>query len=227
MFVRALSLVLAPAALLAGCSVMPASARRAMTPPYQPSNVAVRQPTMPESIRRVVVLPIPRSRGDANQSSGASLLEPVFLAELRKRQAFEVIPVSPAVLRDLTAGSEWSADVALPPDFFKRLNQATACDAVVFVSLTAFRPYPPLQTGWKARLVDCRDHETWWAVDEVFDAGSESVIAAAQSYARGDLSQPNPLLADTGVLHSPLRFGQYTAYAVAQTLPGRELAKVP
>jgi hypothetical protein len=71
------------------------------------------------------------------------------------------------------------------------------------------------------RLVDCLEHQTWWAVDEVFDGGVESVAAAAESYARAGLSLPNPLLADTGVLHSPLRFGQYTASAVANTLPGR------
>ena len=221
MLARALYVSLALPLLLSACSVMPASVRRAMVPAYHPTNVSVRDPKLPESIRRVAVLPIPRSRGDINQTSGANLLEPVFLAELRKRQAFEVIPVSPAQLQDLTGEREWSADVALPPDFFPKLHHATDCDAVAFVALTAFRAYPPLQTGWKARLVDCRDGETWWAVDEVFDAGSESVIAAAESYARGDLSQPNPLLSDTGVLHSPLRFGQYTAYAVAQTMPAR------
>jgi hypothetical protein len=192
-----------------------------MATPYKPSNTSVKQARMPDTIRRVALLPLPRSRADANQASGVSLLEPVFRAELQKRNVFEVIPVSPETAQELARGSSWSADAPLPPDFFERLHGLTACDAVVFVSLTAFRPYPPLQTGWKARLVDCRNHDTWWAVDEVFDAGSESVVAAAESYARADLNQPNPLLTDTGVLHSPLRFGQYTANAVAQTLPCR------
>jgi hypothetical protein len=221
MSVRLVCLACMLPVLLSGCSLMPASVRRAMAAPYKPANVSVKQATMPASIRRVAVLPLPRVRGDDNQTAGASLLEPVFLAELQKRKVFEVIPISAETARELSRGDSWSADAALPPDFFDRLHKLTACDAVVFVSLTAFRPYPPLQTGWKARLVDCQNRDTWWAVDEVFDAGSESVVAAAETYARTELAQPNPLLTDTGVLHSPLRFGQYTANAVAHTLPSR------
>jgi hypothetical protein len=221
MTIRVLYLAALIPALVAGCSVLPASTRRALTPPYEPTNVSVRQPTLPPTIRRVAVLPLPQSREDSNQAAGASLLQPVLIAELAKRNLFEIIPVSPEAVRGLTAGNGWAVDAPLPPEFFERLHQLTDCDAVVFASLTVYRPYPPLQTGWKVRLVDSRERQTWWAVDEVFDAGTESVASAAERYARTSLSLPNPLLADTGVLHSPLRFGQYTAHAVAQTLPGR------
>jgi hypothetical protein len=221
MTIRALYLVALIPALAAGWSVMPASMRRSLATPYAPANVSVRQPTMPQTIRRVAVLPLPQSREDANQAAGASLLQPVLIAELAKRNLFDIIPVSPETLRGLTAGNGWAVDAPLPPEFFERLHQLTDCDAVVFASLTVYRPYPPLQTGWKVRLVDCRERQTWWAVDEVFDAGTESVVAAAEHYARVSLSLPNPLLADTGVLHSPLRFGQYTANVVARTLPDR------
>jgi hypothetical protein len=221
MSIRALYLAALIPALATGCSVMPASMRRSLATPYKPANVSVRQATIPQTIRRVAVLPLPQSREDANQAAGASLLQPVLIAELTKRNLFEVIPISPETLRGLTAGNGWAVDAPLPPEFFKRLRRVTDCDAVVFASLTVFRPYPPLQTGWKVRLVDCYECQTWWAVDEVFDAGVEAVAAAAESYARVGLSLPNPLLADTGVLHSPLRFGQYAASAVAQTLPGR------
>jgi hypothetical protein len=221
MSIRALYLVALIPALAAGCSVMPASMRRSLATPYKPTNITVREATLPQTIRRVAVLPLPRSRDDANQAAGASLLQPVLITELAKRNLFEVIPVSSEAIRALTAADGWTVDAPLPPDFFERLRLLTDCDAVVFASLTVYRPYPPLQTGWKIRLVDCREHQTWWAVDEVFDAGTESVAAAAESYARRSLSLPNPLLADTGVLHSPLRFGQYAASAVAQSLPGR------
>ena len=221
MSIRVLCSAALLAALVSGCAVMPASMRRSLATPYKPTNVAVLQPTIPQTIRRVAVLPLPQSREAYNQAAGANLLQPVLLAELAKRKLFEVVPVSAETLQRLTSGRGWSVDAALPPDFFERLRGLTDCDAVVFASLTVFRPYPPLQTGWKIRLVDCREHQTWWAVDEVFDAGSESVAAAAEGYARSELSLPNPLLADTGVLQSPLRFGQYAANAVARTLPGR------
>jgi hypothetical protein len=221
MTIRALSLAALVPMLVGGCSLLPASTRRSLATPYKPTNVAVLQANFPPTIRRVAVLPLPQSREDVNQAAGAGLLQPVFITELTKRNLFEVIPVSAELLNGLTGGKGWAVDVPLPSDFFEHLRQLTDCDAVVFASLTVYRPYPPLQIGWKVRLVDCREHQTWWAVDEVFDAGVESVAAAAESYAQAALSLPNPLLADTGVLHSPRRFGQYAANAVAITLPVR------
>ncbi|MEI6396144.1 MAG: hypothetical protein WCT12_34190, partial [Verrucomicrobiota bacterium] len=86
---------------------------------------------------------------------------------------------------------------------------------------TTFQPYPPLQVGWKVRLVDCEKHLTWWAVDEVFDAGSDSVAAAAVAFANSQLNPPDSAVDGAAVLRSPRRFGQYTASAIVSTLPGR------
>lgn len=207
--------------LLAGCGVVPASVRRTLATPYQPENVYLRQPVLPEGIRRVAVLPIPEDRRNTEQKAGAELLEPILAAELAKRKIFEIIRLSPEEAAAASQGSSWEASVPLPNDFFERISQETGCDAVLFASLTVFDAYPPLRTGWKLRLVDCQRHLTWWAVDETFDAGANSVAAAAEAFARTDLNEPNPLLTDTGVLHSPARFGQYTANAVARTLPAR------
>ena len=218
---RVLFAAAAIAVLLAGCSLMPHSVRRAYTTPYKPVNVSRLQATLPESIRRVALLPVPRSRADANQVAGVDSLEPLFLIELDKRHAFEVIPVSPERLHALAGGGAWGADDRLPADFFERLRQATGCDAVMFVSLTAFQAYPPLQVGWKARLVDCQQRLTWWAVDEVFDAGSDAVAAAAIAFANSELNPPDAAADGAAALRSPRRFGQYTASAIVGTLPGR------
>jgi hypothetical protein len=218
---RALFLPATMAALLTGCAFMSPSVRRALATPYKPVNVSRLQATLPESIRRVALLPVPRSRADANQVAGVDSLEPLFLIELDKRHAFEVIPVSSERLRTLTGGGAWGADDRLPADFFERLRQVTGCDAVIFISLTTFQAYPPLQIGWKARLVDCQQRLTWWAVDEVFDAGSDAVAAAAIAFANSELNPPDSAVDGAAVLRSPRRFGQYTASAIVSTLPGR------
>jgi hypothetical protein len=205
--------------VLTGCSLMPPVMHQTLVAPYQPGNVYVRQGGWSGKIQRVAVLPIPQSRQDGMQAAGADALDPVFVSELRKRKVFEVVSVSAERLRELTGEGAWSADQNLPADFFERLRRATGCDAVVFVNLTSFQAYPPLQVGWKVRLVDCEQRQTWWAVDEVFNAGSISVAAAAENYARSELNPPNPLLGDQSVLYSPRRFGRYTAEAVADTLP--------
>ena len=55
---RALFLPAAIAVLLAGCTFMSPSMRRALATPYKPVNVSI-QATLPESIRRVALLPVP------------------------------------------------------------------------------------------------------------------------------------------------------------------------
>jgi hypothetical protein len=200
---------------------MPGGMRRALAVPYKPANIYLREATLPPSLRRVAILPVPRSREDANQAAGAQLLEPIFIAEISKRNLFEVVRIPPESMQTPAEGNRWAAEDKLPQGFFERLHEATGCDAVIFVSLPTYQPYPPLRIGWKARLVDCGHQQTWWAVDEVFDGGANPVAAAAEAYARADLNLPDPLQADTGVLHSPRRFGLYTASAIAGTLPGR------
>ncbi len=221
MSVRAFIFTAAVSVLLVGCRAVPPSMRRTLASPYKPSNLYVRQNRLPDAIRRVAVLPVPASRADADQAAGAEMLGPVLFAELARRNSFEVVPVSIEEASQASGGGGWSADSALPNDFFDNLSRATGCDAVLFASLTVFQAYPPLRTGWKARLVDCRQHQTWWAVDEVFDAGSNPTAVAAEAFARNDMNLPDTLLTDSGVLQSPLRFGQYTANAVAGTIPTR------
>ena len=206
--------------ILAGCSSSP-SVRRALAAPYHPVNATRLQPLLPDSIRRVALLPLPRSRTDANQATGVDSLEDVFLAELNKLKRFEVVAVSPEQLRTLTGSSVWTVEERLPADFLERLQSATGCDAVILASLTTFRAYPPLQIGWKARLVDCGKRLTWWAVDEVFDAGSDPVAAAALTFANQQLNLPESTADASAVLRSPRRFGQYTANAILNTLPER------
>ena len=220
MQVRTLVIAALIPTLVGGCAASP-GLRRALTAAYKPANVYVREPVLPQAIRRVAVLPLPCNPEDADQAAGADSLGPLWLAELIKRNLFEVVPVSAEDLHTFTGRSRWSAQEELPLDFFQRLRQATGCDAVLFACLTAYQAYPPLRAGWRARLVDSSQHLTWWSIDELFDAGADPVAVAAEAYARADLNLPNPLLSDTGVLHSPRRFGQYTAWAVAGTLPHR------
>ncbi len=221
MLARTICLAAVLAAFVQGCSSMPPAVRHTLTAAYVPVNVFQKAPKFPPNMRRVAVLPLPQSRTDADQAAGVDMLEPLLISELRKRNSLEIIPVSPSTMQELTGRRFWFAEEPLPPDFMARLRKATACDAVLFTSLAGYQAYPPLRTAWKLRLVDCTEQQTWWAVDENFDAGSESVAVAAEAYARRNLNLPNPLLEDTGVLHSPLRFGQYTLSAVAKTMPER------
>jgi hypothetical protein len=208
--------------LCIGCAEN-ASLRRALATPYQPANVHRLADTLPARVQRVALLPLTAGPGHTTRS-GVQTLEPILGAELRKRGLFEVVPVSAAQLQAWTGSESWRVDETLPADLFSRVRQQTACDAVLFCDLSTYHPYPPLAVGWHLSLVDGETQAALWTVDEVFDAGSPGVIAAAQNYYRSELNQPSVQLDSAAVLNSPRRFGQYSAAAALGTLPGRAAA---
>lgn len=208
--------------LLAGCAEQP-RVRRAMAQSYQPTNLHRQAAVLPAHLRRIAVLPLTAPAGDVEAQNAVPALESILLIELRKRAAFEVVAVSREQVRLWSGRTEWHQEDPLPANLLPRIQQETGSDGIVFAHLSAYRPYPPLATGWRLSLVDFTTGNTCWSVDEVFDAGSVEVIKAAQAYARGQLNQPAVELDSTGVLSSPSRFGQYSAAAALGTLQPREL----
>jgi len=192
-----------------------------MAKPYQPANLHQSASHLPPGLRRVAVLPLTAEEKDATAQSGSATLEPIFLAELRKRGAFEVVPVTREQLRVWTGRTGWRQEETVPAELLAKIQAQTFCDAVLFDHLSVYRPYPPLAVGWRLSLITCDDRVTHWSVDEVFDAGSPAVIKAAQTYFRGQMNQPSVELDSTAVLTSPRRFGQYSAAAALGTLPAR------
>lgn len=204
----------------AGCAEQP-RARRALAQPYQPANLHRAAASLPASLRRVAVLPLATPDGSSEAASAAAGMETILLAELRKRAAFEVVPVSRDQLRLWTGRADWRREESLPADLLNRIQERTGSEGVLFSGISTYRPYPPLAVGWSLQLVDAATGASYWTVDEVFDAGSVEVIKSAQAYARAHMNQPALELDSTGVLSSPSRFGQYTAAAVVGTLQPR------
>ena len=195
--------------------------RRSLAKPYHPANLHQSAGTLPLNLRRVAVLPLTTEEKDYAAQTGCTTLEPILIAELRKRALFEVVPVSREQLRAWTGKTGWRQEDTLPEELLIKVQKQTGCDGILFDHLSVYRPYPPLAVGWRMTLIDCAEQVTHWTVDEVFDAGSPSVIKSAQAYFRSQMSQPSVELDSTAVLTSPRRFGQYTASAALGPLPAR------
>lgn len=209
--------------LLAGCHT-PSLAD--IGPRYHPANVHT-VPVLPKSICRVALLPIATHRNSTVLQSGVEQTSPVLEAELRKTARFELVVVSLSQLQAWTGRSSWRADEALPIDLFDRIKSECAVDAVLLPTLTEWRPYPPVAVGLDLRLVGCGNHETTWAVDELIDAGAESVARSARDYGRAHFPGKDNDGADS-VLHSPARFARFACAELLATLPStQQLAKLP
>ena len=110
----------------------------------------------------------------------------------------------------------------LPENFLARLlAEHPSVDGVMFLEIFGYRPYKPLALGVRGRLVDLRSGDFIWAIDETFDAGNASVIAAAENFQRRDQVTNFSRHSYGSVLASPRVFTKYVADAAFGTLPTR------
>jgi hypothetical protein len=188
---------------------------------YKPTNVYRKGPAMDPEVKRVAVLPMTTLQPTEAFQAGVDSLQPLLHAELEKAKRFEMIVVTPEQLQNWTGQRVWRADEQLPPDFFDRIREETGCQGVFFDQLTRYQPYQPVAVGWKMTLVYNKEHQIYWAADEVFDAGDDGVANAARSYESDHIVTQSPLPDPNAILSSPSRFGQYTLHALVTTMPLR------
>jgi hypothetical protein len=78
-----------------------------------------------------------------------------------------------------------------------------------------------VSVGWKLTLVVNKEHQIYWAADEIFDAGDDGVANAARAYASSHIITQSPIPDPNAILSSPSRFGQYTLHELLTTMPQR------
>ena len=185
-----------------------------------PRNVYAESGRIPAGVKRVAVLPLAIAENQAALEEGRNALQPILLTELLASARFEFVPVTPEQSRSWTGHAQWLTSDALPRELLDKVRTGTGAEAILFVQLTRYQPYPPVALGWRLQLLSAEPPRVLWAVDELFDAGDPPVAEAAREYYRAHWG--NQPAADPGtILASPRRFGQYTAAAMVKTLPER------
>ncbi|WP_221029983.1 DUF799 domain-containing protein [Actomonas aquatica] len=206
-------------ALLAstGCeSVSDRLAVDPLTPSYKPTNVAGPD-YLPIEVRRVAVLPV--WSGQPLDERSLTNIEQAFNVALTRAARFEVVPVSRDNLRAWVKHSSLGSTEALPANLFTQLHERLGADAVLFVDVTSYSPYPPLSVGLRTRLIQLDNGALLWATDELFDAARAATAAGARRHHL----QGGPAPADLSptVLQSPARFVAYAADTLVGTIPAR------
>ncbi len=217
---RVAPLLLGSALLLfttAGCESVPDRlAVDPLTPSYKPTNVA-RPDILPIEVRRVALLPAwsPRPLDDTSLAN----IDRAFITALTRAARFETVPVSREQLRTWVKEPAVGSTSALPAHLFTVLREQTGADAVLFIDVTSYSPYPPLSVGLRTRLVRLDTGANLWATDELFDAAQANVAAGARRHQLQ--GAPGPADLSSTALQSPARFVAYAADTLVATLPAR------
>ncbi|MFO1450516.1 MAG: hypothetical protein U1F61_20320 [Opitutaceae bacterium] len=213
------SVLLLAASFQAGCETVPPSDGARQGPFFTPTNTRGVE-RLPAAIRRVALLPAAGGPGVVEES--LIRMDEALLAEFTRTARAECVPVSRELLARIAGVRQIDSAAALPHDLLSRIKSSTQADAVVFVDITSYSPYPPLAIGLRAKLVNVESSDILWAFDAIFDSAKPAVRNSARRHA---LAEGNTftMTADMSatILQNPSRFAAYVGAATFATLPPR------
>lgn len=169
------------------------------------------------TLGRVALVELDNNSGYPDIS--ANLTEALFVA-LQKEQLFglSVVHEDDPAWRGLQENLE--AFQALKQ--LLAMRDALKCNGLLVGTVTQYQPYPRMVVGLRLKLLDLTDGTLLWGLEQVWDTADADVDQRARRYARRELRSGSGPVQDEMVLKSPLRFGKFIAYEVAETLKHEE-----
>lgn len=206
---------------LAGCSTFSKPDGAVTGPFYAPANVRG-VAVLPVEIRRVAILPV-AADGPLITEESLITLDRTLATTFNRAGRAELSPVDRTTFARIAGGNRSLVSTSvLPNDFLNRIAKITGADAVLFVDVTAYAPFPPQVLGLRSRLVSVKTGEPLWNFDNVFTANDPTVVNAARRHIlRAPVSTQAPADLSLTVLQNPERFADYASSATWATLPTR------
>jgi hypothetical protein len=135
---------------------------------------------------------------------------------LQKRQLFglTVIRQDDAVWRSLKLDSQ--AKYTL--DEIKTLRDTLKCDAILLGTITEFRPYPHMIMGLRLKLLDLKDGQLMYALEQVWDCADKTTENRMKGYFRSHKRSGYGPLKEQLASVSSLEFIKFVSYEIANTL---------
>lgn len=153
----------------------------------------------------------------------------VLFQALQKKQPFGLAvvrrnnPVWRSLQLDLNSAYQTqNSALAVPPTY--TLDQLTAirktlkCDAVLIGTISQFKPYPHMAIGLRLKLVDLRDGQLLWALEQIWDNSDKTTEYRIKDYFQYQKRSGFAPLREQLVTVSPLEFIKFVAYEVAETI---------
>ena len=98
------------------------------------------------------------------------------------------------------------------------IREVLKCDGILLGTVTEFRPYPHMAVGLRLKLLDLRDGQLLWALEQVWDSADKTTEKRIKSYFKSEKrSGFAPLHEDLAAV-SPLEFIKFISYEVVGTL---------
>ncbi len=145
----------------------------------------------------------------------ADITEALFRA-LQKRQVFGLTTVrqSDSAWRSL----QLNLNDTYTLEQLIAIRKALKCNAVLTGTITEFKPYPHMVVGLRLKLVDLRDGQLIWALEQIWDTSDKTIEKRINKYFQSQLSDGQTPLSEQLATISSLSFIKFVTYEVAVTI---------
>lgn len=135
---------------------------------------------------------------------------------LQKRQVFGLTKVG----RDDPSWRSLQLDgsTTYSLDQISSIRAKLKCDGVLVGTVTEFKPYPHMVIGLRLKLLDMRDGQLLWALEQVWDSADKTVEKRTKDYFKAEKGSGFAPLNEQLATVSPLEFLKFVSYEVAATL---------
>ncbi len=97
------------------------------------------------------------------------------------------------------------------------IRGALKCDGVLLGTVTEYRPYPHMAVGLRLKLLDLRDGQLLWALEQVWDSADKTTEKRIKSYFKSEKRSGFAPLHEKLAAVSPLEFIKFISFEVAGT----------
>lgn len=98
------------------------------------------------------------------------------------------------------------------------IREKLKCDGLLIGTITEFRPYPHMVVGLRLKLLDLRDGQLLWALEQVWDSVDKTTEYRIKKYFQSQKRSGFALLYERLAVVSPLEFIKFVSYEVSETL---------
>ena len=141
--------------------------------------------------------------------------ESLFQA-LQKKQIFGLTVVSqndPA-----WRGLQLDSDSVYTLEQLFAARKTLKCDAILIGTVTEYQPYPHMIFGLRLKLIDLKDGQLLWALEQIWDSADKTTEYRIRKYFQSQMRSGFAPLREQLVAISSLKFIKFVAYEVAGTV---------
>jgi hypothetical protein len=110
------------------------------------------------------------------------------------------------------------ADSEYTLEEIQRIRVKLKCDGLLVGTITRFSSYPHTAVGLRMKMLDLRDGQLAWAIEQVWDSSDKTVEQRIKNYLRQQKRSDSSAVQEQLVKMSPLEFFKFVSSEVANTL---------